>query len=141
MFCFGGKSDKNNRIIFYENILYGLENYSSSNKEVNVLLDKFYCKVFHLKDDDSKFITDKDIKIKRDIKKGKSVIWQVYIGDVMIASIFKFLHEAVIFNTEDELSNLIYEIYMKTDKVIHPYQKRNESDAEFNYYVEIKYEK
>ena len=140
MFCFGGRYDKNDRISFYQNILYGLENYSSSSEEVNALLDKFYDKAFHLKSTEPRFETVKNIHLKRDIKKGKSVIRQLYIGDVMIALIFKFLHEAAVFNTKDELSKLIYEIYIKTDKLIYPYIKGNDSDAEFMYYVEIKYD-
>ena len=55
-----GRSDENDRMSFYKNILYGLETYNSSSDEVNSLLTKFYDKVFELNIKDKRFKKDKN---------------------------------------------------------------------------------
>ena len=128
-----------NRINFYENIAYGLENLSSSSDEVNGLLNEFYNKIFQIKDGIT-FTKNSNIKLKKDVKKGNCIIREVYIGDLMIGVLFDFLSDYVDFNVDDELSRLISEIYLKLDKIICPYQEDKDSDAQYRYYVEIEYE-
>ena len=128
------------RISFYQNMLYGLENYCSSNDEVNQLLNELYQEVFKLKYKVDKFKTDCNIELKKDVKRGKSIIREVYIGDLILNTIFAFLHETVSFNKKDKITDLISKIYNKLDTVVYPYQKDNDSDIDVKNYVELIYE-
>lgn len=134
------KNIKKERIIFYENIMYGLENYCSSNDEVNELLNELYKKVFKLKCDTTKFENNCIYELSSDIKNGRSIIREVYIGDLMLNCIFEFLHESATFEVKDEISDLIFKIYSKLDMIVHPYQIDNHSDIDVKNYIELIYE-
>lgn len=135
-----GRCNENDRICFYKNILYGLENYNSSSDEVNSLLTKFYDKVFELNSKYKRFKKDKNQVPFIAVREGNKVIKEVDENDLIMYMIFKLLHENVGFNIQDDLSKLIYEIYCKLDKVVFPYQKNMSCDAIFNYYTQIIYE-
>ena len=68
------------------------------------------------------------------------IIRQIDENDLIIYMIFKLLHESIDFNIKDDLSNLIFEIYYKLDRIIFPYLKNKNCDAVFNYYAQIIYE-
>lgn len=134
------RNDENDRICFYKNILYGLENYNSSSDEVNSLLTLFYDKVFKLNSKVERFKKDKNQEPFLAVKRDDMVIRQIDENDLIIYMVFKLLYENIDFNIQDDLSELIYNIYCKLDKVVFPYQKNKNSDAIFNYYAQIIYE-
>lgn len=131
---------KNKNVPLYEKIIYSLENYDSTNEEINMLLNKFYNKVYKLDDSVIRVRDNNKIKLKSDIKNGNKIMREVYIGDLIIYVVFKLLYETIVINTDDEIAQLIYEIYTKIDKVVHPYQDNKDSDIDLKYYVEINYE-
>lgn len=131
---------KNKNVPLYEKIIYSLENYDSTNEEINMLLNKFYNKVYKLDDSAIRVRDNNKIKLKSDIKNGNKIMREVYIGDLIIYVVFKLLYETIVMNTDDEIAQLIYEIYTKIDKVVHPYQDNKDSDIDLKYYVEINYE-
>ena len=135
-----GRSDENDRMSFYKNILYGLETYNSSSDEVNSLLTKFYDKVFELNIKDKRFKKDKNQETFLAVKEDNMIIRQIDENDLIIYMIFKLLHESIDFNIKDDLSNLIFDIYYKLDRIIFPYLKNKNCDAVFNYYAQIIYE-
>ena len=135
-----GRSDENDRMSFYKNILYGLETYNSSSDEINSLLTKFYDKVFELNIKNKRFKKDKNQETFLAVKEDNMIIRQIDENDLIIYMIFKLLHESIDFNIKDDLSNLIFEIYYKLDRIIFPYLKNKSCDAVFNYYAQIIYE-
>ena len=87
-----------------------------------------------------KGVLDIITELKKDVKRGKSIIREVYIGDIILNTIFAFLHETVSFNKKDKITDLISKIYNKLDTVVYPYQKDNDSDIDVKNYVELIYE-
>ncbi len=129
--------------IFYENILHGLFNYKSTNAEINKLLDKFSDLIFNVRGSNSfqsNYCNNQPNKVNNDTILENGIIREVDINDLVLYSIFKFLHEDEKFGYNEKYEKIIQDIYLKLDKLIYPYPNSND-DIDIHYFVEVDIEK
>ncbi len=129
--------------IFYENILHGLFNYKSTNTEINKLLDKFSDLIFNVRGSNSfqsNYCNNQPNKVNNDTILENGIIREVDINDLVLYSIFKFLHEDEKFGYNEKYEKIIQDIYLKLDKLIYPYPNSND-DIDIHYFVEVDIEK
>ena len=128
---------------FYENILRGLFNYKSTNDEINKLLDKFSDLIFNVRGSNSfqrNYCNNQPNEINNDTILENGIIREVYINDLVLYSIFKFLHEDEKFGYNEKYEKIIQDIYLKLDKLIYPYPNSNDN-IDIHYFVEVDIEK
>lgn len=138
-----GKIDKSNkkRIIFINRMSYLMQEFDSTSKEVNELIDWLFCLSEGVTYCDSTFeISRRDYNLKpiKYVDKNK-VIKHVWNNDMHLYSYAMLLHEYNYWSNEDVLTDIIKELYFKLDKIIHPSDDSDRDYKDINYYVEVEY--
>ena len=101
------------RIIFFRNIALCIQEYESSNVEINKLIYEFYCKCFRVNYNKNDY---KKLRLKTEISNdffvnNKKIIYQILECDLILSTAFKILYEYDIGCFNDDLTDIISKIY------------------------------
>lgn len=137
-----GTIDNSNkkRLIFIERMSYLMQQFGSSNEEVNELIRWLYAKASSNNYHDEAFIWHYKLP-KMKIKKINKNTYrrEVWEDDFYLYSYVKLLHDYIGWIENDVLSEIIEKIYFKLDKIIFPYSKKNRDIKELRIYTEYEF--
>lgn len=138
-----GKVDKTNkkRIIFINRMSYLMQEFDSTSKEVNELIDWLFCLSEGVTYHDPTFERS---KINYNLKPIEYVdenrmIKHVWNNDMHLYSYAMLLHEYNYWSNEDVLTDIIKEMYFRLDKIIHPSDGSDRDYEDIKFYVEVEY--
>lgn len=138
-----GKVDKTNkkRIIFINRMSYLMQEFDSTSKEVNELIDWLFCLSEGVPYHTPLFeISKRDYNLKPiEYVDNNRMIKHVWDNDIHLYSYAMLLHEYNYWSNEDVLTDIIKEMYFRLDKIIHPSDGSNRDYEDIKYYVEVEY--
>ncbi len=138
-----GKVDKKNkkRIIFINRMSYLMQEFDSTSKEVNELIDWLFCLSEGVPYNNPTFeMSKRDYNLKPiEYVDGNRMIKHVWNNDMHLYSYAMLLHEYNYWSNEDVLTDIIKEMYFRLDKIIHPSDGSHCDYEDIKYYVEVEY--
>lgn len=138
-----GKVDRKNkkRIIFISRMAYHMQEFHSTSKEINELVDWLYYLSEGLDFHDPTVDFSRDdynLKPVEQLDKNR-FIKEVWESDMHLYSYAILLHDYNYWSNKDVLTEIIKEIYFKLDKIIHPSDGSHRDYEDIRYYVEVEY--
>lgn len=142
---FEGKVNKRNkkRLIFINRMAYLMQEFESSSKEINELVNWLFCKSEGVGYHESDVVEREDFDLKPikwlDDKRAIKEVWEC---DFHLYSYAILLHDMNYWNTKDVLTDIIKELYFRLDALVHPYQDdmAGRDLANIRYFIEFEYE-
>lgn len=145
-----GKYDYSNAIIdkkdrkrfyFFSEFSKILSMYESTSEEVNELIEWLYTLSNSLSEIEPHSIdTHYDYELKPDEQVDENTFRRnVWVQDLRLYSLVAAVHETSSWGTKDVLSDIVFEIYQKLDKIIHPNPRQGLDYEEVRYYSEVEY--
>lgn len=134
--------DKSNkkRLIFIERMAYLMEQFGSSDEDVNELIRWLYAKASNNKYHNETLVWHYKISVKKIKKIGKNLYHrEVWEDDFYLYSYAKLLHDHIGWTEKDVLSEIIEMIYFILDKIVFPYSKKRRDIKELRIYTEYEF--
>ncbi len=138
-----GKVNKQNRQrkTFINTMAFCMQQFSSSSVEVNELINWLFC----MSDDQNYYPIDEVDDIDYSTQPVKhidenKIMKEIYVGDLHLYSYALLLHDYVYSQENDVLSDIIHNLFMKLDEIVHPYEDKQRDLEDIKYFVELDYE-
>ena len=133
------KQDKRRKMFINEMAFY-MQQLESTSMDVNDLINWLFC----MSDDQHYYpielsANDIDLEPIKQLDENR-IFKEIFEGDFHLYSYVLLLHQFVYSQKEDILSDIIYELYKKLDKIVHPYQFEERDLEDVKYFVELVYE-
>lgn len=138
-----GKVDNSikERIIFIERLALIMQNYCSTNKDIDELVNWLYAKA-----SDSKY-WGCDVKSAADNFEGKSlikiddnrIVKEVFYNDLILYVYSVALYEHNTWSSKDVLSDIIKELFFLLSKMVFPKDEEKRDIVADRYYIELEF--